>query len=246
MDVTRIKLPVWQRDQPEFWFRLVDIQFALYKPAPEEATKVALVCNTIPIDVLQAHQTALADPAPYTALKKAICGAGKKSNAQLFKEILGLKMDGKPSDFLRQSQTLMSQVTKADGTAMTTLAEFQGWLQKHLLERQLPGTVANALVEDTFSAGNAQTYMDRADKLHSSAIDRVEAITETAPTTGDDVAAVTNRQRGGNKKSGGAKKSGGNGKCFYHDRFGDKALKCDGGDCKDRGKPLAKPPQKSD
>ena len=53
-DITKCKLPAWDGNQPEFWFRLADLQFALYKPeVATETAKAALATTVIPIEILQ-------------------------------------------------------------------------------------------------------------------------------------------------------------------------------------------------
>ena len=245
LDISKIKLPPWRADRPAYWFKLADAKFALWTdPAPTEAQKLALAQEVIPGDLVEKHESVWditgVDAKPYTKLKEAIAGASQKSPTQLFNELMNLKLTSKPSDFFRDGQVILKQVT-AQGKAMT-VSQRDGWLLKQLLERQLPETVANALVRDTVDSSSPQGYLDKADELFNSATARASA-GNTATVAEETVSAVTaksgNRFNKPTKKTGGGKVGGKDGKYYFHTRFGDKARSCEG-ECTEKGKPLAK------
>ena len=245
-DFTRVKLPAWQPDEPAFWFELADEQFSLFTPAPSEKQKSALAGTIIPIDLLKQHRDARADAEkPYTKLKEAICGARVKSDIDLCSALLDAKLgpDEQPSDFLRRFFTTFAEVKGKDGKPMATAAQIKGWLAKQILERQLPPVVSSAMVADGLEATSPQVYMDKADlqlKAFKANQATVAAIAASVEDKADDIAAIRPKGKGGSTKKSGGAKSGGKGlKCFFHERFGDKAERCKGGDCVDKDKPLA-------
>ena len=241
-DVTKIKLPAWQAEEPAFWFELADTQFGLYDPAPTEKQKSALAAAIIPISTLKPHRTALQHVRPYTALKEAICGATTKSDVDLCNMLLAAKLapDDPPSEFLRRGFTVFAEVKGANGKPMTTAAQVQGWLMKQLLERQLPPVVASAMVDVNLeTTDEVQAYMDKVDRQHKTFRANQSAMV-AAVADNNDVAAIRPAKRGqAGKRTGGARIGGKDGKCYFHTRFGDKARSCEG-ECSERGKPLTK------
>ena len=129
-DVTRIKLPAWQGDDPAFWFELVDSQFGLYtSPAPTEHQKAALVQTVIPISILKSHRTAMKDETtPYTKLKTSITGARVRSDVDLCNELLQAKLgpEEPPSDFFRRVLDTFGEIKGEAGKPMTKVSELQG------------------------------------------------------------------------------------------------------------------------
>ena len=244
-DVTRIKLPAWQAEEPAFWFELADAQFALYtSPEPTEKQKVALAATIIPISILKSHREAMTDPtSPYTKLKTSITGAKVKSDIDLCTELLQAKLapEEPPSDYLRRFLSTFAEVKGDDGKAMTTATQVKGWLAKHMLERQLPPVVASAMVSDRLDAAKPQTYMDKVDLQHK-AYQANQSAHAALVAAVDDVNAVAAKHSRPGKKRNEDKKGGvggKDGKCFYHTRWGKEAQRCEG-ECTEKGKPLAK------
>ena len=251
MDVSKVKLPEWDPEDPSFWFTVADRKFKVCSPKPSEDLMAALVAEKIPLTILKAHKKAWEDAdTPYTKLKLAITGAKRKTGIALFNDLMAAKLDPSAesgaSDYIRKALTILAEARGADGNPMTTAGQVHGWLVKQLLERQLPPVVASAMAADVVDADKPQDYMDKVDQqLQQHQASAPQRASVSVVETEETVAAVTNakgkRQTG--KKPGGAKEGGKEGKCYYHARFGAKAraFKGDQGEpCSKKGIPLAK------
>ena len=135
----------------------------------------------------------------------------------------------------------MQKVPGKDGKPQT-LATFQGWLAKNLVEQQMPIHLRPTLARLSCEADDLSPYVDAADELYGSDAAAQRKVTvgavEAAPVAAVTPAgggAKTAKKRGG----GGSKKSGGggqgklvDGKCFTHNKYGKEAYTCQNTNCK--------------
>ena len=164
---------------------------------------------------------------PWTALKDSVTGASTKSPQQLYTQLVELQLTGPPSDMVREAITIMKRVPGKDGKAQT-LASFQGWLAKNIVETKLPPQLRPSLAAVQLDADDMGTYVN-ADQLWGSELAAQRKVTVSAV---DQVAAINT---GSNAKSG--SKSGGksgnrangrlvDGKCRVHAKYGADAYTC--------------------
>ena len=237
-DVTKAKLPAWSPHDPAEWFEMADAVYAMY-PGASEADKFGTALSVVPQAIYTRHAAAWKGSADkWTALKTSLTGASTKTPQQLFTALLDLKLTGTPSDFVREAVATMQKVPGKDGKPQT-LASFQGWLAKNLVEQQMPVHLRPTLARLACEADNLSPYVDAADELYGSdaAAQRRVTVSAVEAASAAPVAAVTpagggarsGRRRGGGG-SGGKKTGGGrkltDGKCFTHHRYGKEAYTC--------------------
>ena len=143
-DVTKAKLPAWSTRDPAQWFRMADAVFAMY-PSASETDMFGTALSVVPEEIYTRHAAAWeGSSTKWTALKNSVTGASTKSPQQLFTQLLDLQLTGPPSDFVREAVATMKKVPGKDGKPQT-LASFQGWLAKNIVESKLPAQIRPTL-----------------------------------------------------------------------------------------------------
>ena len=141
----------------------------------------------------------------------------------------------------------MKKVPGKDGKPQT-LATFQGWLAKNLLEQKLPIHLRPTLAAAHLDADNMKSYVDNADQLWGSDVaaqrrvtvsaveGQVAAVKDTGGAKGNTAKAVN---KGGSKSGGGSRANGRlvDGKCRGHNKYGADAFSCaNPAECSMKGK----------
>ena len=236
-DVTKAKLPTWSPEDPAQWFRIAESAFEMY-PGATEVDKFGTALGVVPERIYTRHAAAYeGSSTKWTALKNSVTGASTRSPQQLYTQLLELSLTGPPSDMVREAVTICKRVPGLKGKPQT-LAGFQGWLVKNVVESKLPAQIRSHLAATPLDADNLGAYVDAADQLWGSDLAAQRKVTVSAVE--HQVSAVnTVGARGapakpGAKGSGSSKGGSGNrannrlidGKCRIHARYGADAYTC--------------------
>lgn len=113
VDRVDVRLPAFHPADPEFWFRLIELQFDSHK-ITRDMTKFSHVCGVLDDRYLYQVRDIIADPPaqePYNALKNAIIERFTQSQETKTERLLDMEDigDRKPSEFLRHLRYLAGQ-----------------------------------------------------------------------------------------------------------------------------------------
>ena len=232
-----VKLPPFATTNPELWFSQAECQFAI-KGVKDDTTKFYHLYAALPEKVSNAVEAFLLDP-PKTqkvaGLKTLLMKKYARTQLQKDTELLQIRSLGdlKPSEMLQRAMSL----NKNPET-----------LLKAILINMYPPEVKIAIANSQFAT--LEDMADAADKIMEAKSDSggVNAVQADEATLEID----TIRGRGSHKWNestgkGPTKPGTGRGQtnrktCFYHDRHGPAAFRCDGEPCPWATTPLAKKP----
>ncbi|KAK4884985.1 hypothetical protein RN001_001256 [Aquatica leii] len=239
-EVRQVKLPPFWQVNPTLWFTQVDAQFYTYK-VKSDITKYFTVISCLDSAVLQEVSDILVNPPEtdkYENLKRQLIERFSDSYDKRLKRLINyIELgDKSPSQLLREMKTLADN--KVSDEVLKTL-----WLQRLPTNIQaiLSATDKIAEVRTTACAMTSATP-------HIAAVNKKEYIAQASSTTTIQAlqAQVENLTkmveqlcRGGERersrydrwrsrsRSRSRKRQNVQGYCFYHNRFGDKARRCE-------------------
>lgn len=229
------KIPPFWRQDPELWFSAVEQIFARCKIS-NSLSKFQLVVPKLEFDILQQAADILKRPSaePYEDLKKRLIETFSESENRRIMQLLEGKQLGdlKPSQLLRQMRQLAG--TSASEEMLKPL-----WLRNlppsmHAIlsateEKSLDklAVVADRVhdIQQPVEVSAVSTSADRVSRLEA----QIEALsTQVAELVKLQRSGQQQRQRSTRSRSASRGRRADGGLCFYHNRFGDKARKCEG------------------
>ena len=263
---TTINLPQWDAEDPTYWFVRAEGNFELLKGADgttlplSDKEKLTLVGNAIPAMVMKRYKADVV-ASDYEAFRSAICGAMTKTDAQLFEEIVTAKVKpGQlPSSFLQSQKVRLGLLSSKDR---------DGWILKHSLERQMPATISAAMAGVIYEDKDPQSYLGHIDTIYANLglcdTGTSAMLCDNNPTNDQVIAAIEDanlstgathaikeayRRTGSwsfSQSTNGFRQTSSrrNWKCWFHRRYKEKAYKCRGIKCTDRGTQLSIAPDK--
>ena len=252
----KLSLPPWNAEDPIFWFKQAEDSFDLVTKTNGEPVittnkqRLTLVGKAIPSKLMTAHKAFyLADD--YEGFKNALCGIAVKTDAAIYLEFNHAELnDMQPSQFVQNQMVLLGYL---NDNATGAKANLTHWLLKSSLEMQLPPHLRTAMAGVKF---DTKDYLNRADTLHANdkagrtaagaaSVERMVAALTKEGADSESIAAfrqAATRGRGGHA-NGNQPNINRPQKCRPHAKFGERAYTCLKGNCPDRNKPLATPPE---
>ena len=227
-----LKLPMFYEERPEMWFYFAESQFRLRK----------IVCDQTQFDhIWQSLTTAQA-----VRCESLMANPPKTGKVIALKEklltIFGRTQYEKDNELLNHGPLGDCTVLEFVGK-MESLNKDPATFMKAFLLNKLPSDVRAMISNTEFSSltelAIAADKIIKAQKVKSQ--QTVNVIDEASEGEVDSV----QRGRGPPKRPTGQAKSSGKNKgnsCFYHEKHGPKAFKCDGGGCVWANTPLAPAP----
>lgn len=216
VNAVQLKLPPFYRKDTEVWFNLIETQFALHN-ITTEPTKFNHLCSVLDAEVASRVRTKILNPPEndkYKSLKSAIINAyGESDHAKMTRLMTAMDMgDRRPSELYEEMRRLAG--TDQDSQMLKVL-----WLQK--LPDDIRAIVA-CCPPGTDPIEQADTAFDvRRQHVQSVQPSSSSEIQELK----DQIAAlqrnIQSRPQDRNKKYPNSK-----GECYYHERFGARARKC--------------------
>lgn len=248
INAVSVKLPPFWIRSPRIWFTKVECQFALQNVSTE-STKFAHVMSVLNEEVAEKVMDVIENPGdtPYTSLKQALIEQYTISEERRVQELLAETDmgDRKPSDFYKHMRSMAGNSEKFPDELLTSL-----W------ESRLPSQISAILKCGNFTDNKVRlTTADRVfDALKNVQVHSMQsAVSTSMQSTSDmyekllmrnrDLEAEINELRvrfNKMNKSGSSRDASRNrGRsqsrnrnfrnsdfCYYHNRFGEKALKC--------------------
>lgn len=221
VNAVQLKLPVFFRKDPEVWFNLIETQFTLHHIATDQ-TKFSHLCSVLDAEVASRVRTKILEPpqdGKYDSLKEAIIRAyGESDTAKMNRLMTSTELgDRRPSELLEEMRRLAG--VDKDSPMLKTL-----WLQK------LPPdirTVVACTPEGTDQAEQADAAFD----VRCHFVNNVESQESTEiQELREQVAALQhslrNQRQPSSRSTNNRKYPNAKGECYYHERFGTKARKC--------------------
>ena len=250
-------MPAYDPEDIDFWLAGVDGHFKMCKkangePAFDDEEKLTLLRSVVPPEVMRLYKKQILDK-DYNGFKTAISGAVQKTDAQIYEDVWAAKIQPHQTP----SQYCHTLMVKLD---MVQQKDLKKWIVKHSLERGLHANIRSAMADDNYGP----EYLRKVDKVHANqrtsqtaattaSVESVIASMTAAGLSETEVAFVKKTGGGGGTK-GGRYNSGGRSKatsdnkpatsrrrCKHHQKFGEQAWTCSGGDCPDKGKTKKKP-----
>lgn len=239
-----MRLPPFWPANPKVWFVQVEAQFSR-RGITTSRTKYEEILCALPTEYATEIQDLLLDPPddqPYEKLKELLLTRIADSERQKLRQLLTAEElgDRKPSHLLRKMKSLLGAKAKVIDSS----------LLRELFLQRLPSNVQMILASADTTA--IDKLADMADRIIEAAPPTIGSV--SAPATGADlrsiireeVAAALNQQgrshpryssggsRGGRNRSRRRSASRGgtrseenhDGRCWYHQRYGDAARKC--------------------
>lgn len=225
------KLPTFWRQYPDLWFVQVEANFARARITRDRSKVVDIVSQLEPEMLLQLREfnRRPEHEQTYQALKELLLKRYAKSDVKRTQDLLeNLSLDDRrPSDLLREMR-------QAAGDDVSEIFLKNMWMQR------LPVNVQQLCLGQTGDIDAIAEYADRLCEMnpHSVAslenggkkphdrLERLEAqIDRMAKTMERLMVNKKERVNGGNKKPSPSRKVDSD-YCYFHSRFGDKALKC--------------------
>lgn len=214
----QLKLPVFYRKDPEVWFNLIETQFTLHHIGTDQ-TKFSHLCSVLDAEVASRVRTKILSPPAndkYDSLKEAIIKAfGESEHAKVNRLMTSMELgDRRPSELLEEMRRLAG--TDKDSQMLKTL-----WLQK------LPPDI-RAVVACSPNGTDQAAQADMAFDVRSHFVSNVESKESTEiQELRDQIAALEHSLRNRPSRTSNDKKyPNAKGECYYHERFGNKARKC--------------------
>ena len=243
VNAVSVKLPPFTESNPELWFGKAEAQFVL-RGIKDDTTKFYHIYANLTEKAMNEIENLLLDP-PKTdkvaALKHRLVRKFGKSQYQKDSELLAIRSLGdlRPTEMWSKFQRLNKDPHNATSSFV-----------KAYLLNMYPPEVRTAIANMTF--GSNDEMAEAADKImdmkHAASVNLVsqsdshdEEVHEVDAIRGNSFPA---RGRGTSRGRGGAKPAvSQQGKtCFYHDRHGPSAFRCDGPPCPFTNTPLASRP----
>ena len=250
VNAVTVKLPDFYENDPEMWFVRAECQFRT-KRIVDDTTKFDHIVQSLSEKVARrVRKLILYPPATdkVTALKEGLMTAYGRTQLEKDTALLSMKMNNlKPSEVIARAEALnsdpatffkafiLSQFAPEVKTAIAnmefaTLVEMGVAADKALQATKTTPQAVNAMVTEL------QDEFDEEDAPHG--VTEINAMGRGGYTRGRGGAASRGAGRGGPATK---PQSGGKGKtCFYHDKHGLAAFKCDGALCPFVTAPLAK------
>lgn len=216
----QLKLPVFYRKDPEIWFTLIETQFRLHN-ITTDATKFSHLCTVLDAEVASRVRTKILTPPAeekYESLKEAIIKAfGESDNAKLNRLMTSMDLgDRKPSELWEEMRRLAGP--DQDSQMLRTL-----WLQK------LPPDVRTVIACSPPGTDEAR-QADTAFEVRSHSVSVVGTSEACEMQELRNQIAALERSLGSRRKTprptNDKKYPNAKGECYYHERFGAKARKC--------------------
>lgn len=217
----QLKLPAFFRKDPEIWFNLIETQFTLHNISTDQ-TKFSHLCSVLDAEVASRVRTKIMSPPEqnkYASLKQAIIKAfGESDHAKMNRLMSSMDLgDRRPSELLEDMRRLAG--TDQDSQMLKTL-----WLQK------LPDDI-RAIVACSPEGTDQAEQADKAFDVKHQYVNTVKPGTPNElQELKDQITALQrslhNRDRSTTLSSKSKKYPNERGECYYHERFGAKARKC--------------------
>lgn len=232
-----IRTPPFCKEKPALWFASLDSQFIL-NSITSELTKFHYAVSQLDITCTQEVEDVILNPPPakpYTHLKATIIARFSESYEEKVRRLLEKEQigDRRPSSFLRHLRSLAG-------------ASFPEKLLQTMWSNRLPRQVQIVLAAQRQQ--DLSDLAELADQLMeiSANTPEVSAVSPQLPTSSDQLSALqqqveqltrtvaalaTSRDRSLDRSQSGQRRRSRSRPrntqlCFYHDRFGKKALKC--------------------
>ena len=198
-----VKLPPFWSDKTTLWFAQAEAQFAL-RSITEQKTKFNHVLAILDSKTAERAMDIIAAPGDtaYDDLKARLTGAFSLSDPEKAARLLDMTGLGDQTPSQLIDRMLMLVPARQD----------PGFLVRELFMRQLPTDVRAHLAQSSKTGTTPEALRElalEADRHFTSLGSRVTSVSKTSQEVAD-VNATSNRRR----------------LCFFHARFGAKALKC--------------------
>lgn len=239
-----MKLPPFWDKNPQLWFVQIETQFSMFR-VTADASKYCLAVASLPVHVCDTVFDILTKPpdtGKYEALKKALNDRHAISEESRLEKLLERADlgDQRPSEVLRQMQRL-------SGDTVTDTIIKKLWLRRLPKYMKVPLVAVDSdkslqelsdLADKMFEAGDAPEVNamasssqklngshnsdDRYKKLENQ-ISQIQSLMQKLSSSGRP-SRSSSRSKSRTRES--RSKSRGHSWCWYHHRFGPKALKC--------------------
>ena len=245
VNAVTVKLPDFYENDPEMWFVRAECQFRT-KRIVDDTTKFDHIVQSLSEKVARrVRKLVLYPPATdkVTALKAALMTAYGRSQLEKDTALLSMKMSNlKPSEVIARAEALNS--------------DLETFFRAFILSQFLPEVktaIANMEFATLVEMGVAADKALEASKTTPQAVNAIvtelqDEFDEEDTSQGFEVNAVgrgggardRGRQAAGRGRGQPGQKAGKGKTCFYHDKHGLGAFKCDGAPCPFSSAPLAK------
>lgn len=244
--IPNLKIPQFWSSLPEAWFLQVDLQFQLHNITNDD-TKYQFIITSLSQDAILKVLDIVQNPPltqKYDAVKEALCKRFSLSEESRLEAILSDSQlgDRKPSDLFHELTILAGPLSFVSRELI-----FKLWLRKlprnvqlHLTSSRIPSIDEKVILADNiFQLSNPSTSV-----MNSTEISQVNLLQNFAELTSklneniDKLTLNVDALNNMNTTNSNAKKFSKNPSrsfhnrrneyvCWYHSRFGDKALKCE-------------------
>ena len=225
-----LKLPQFWPADPQIWFAQVEAQFATRKITNQDTKFYYVVASLSPEVAADIRDLLIQKPTDnaYNELKKKLLERTTTTKAQKLQQLLASEElgDRKPSQLLRRFQQLLDD-SPADHP-----------LIRELFLQRLPQHVRQLLSVTTQSTTPLEELAKLADKAMEVQTFNVSSVQRPPESTGFDnlqaqlneinktLATLSRKQEKPANQPQAASSVGKQSLCFYHQRFGNKARKC--------------------
>lgn len=211
-----LKLPEFWINSPEVWFARVEAQFGT-KNITEDQTKYDYTVSALDFRTAEEIQGLLINPPDknkYSAIKEALIKAFGKSQAQKDAELLNL---GGLGD--RRPTALLRKINALNDDPIT--------LKRALFLLNLPTDLRSILAGQDFP--NVDKMAEAADRIWETRASSTPILAECSHT--DRINAFSKTSFSSKQQKRPPRRENPTDICYYHQRFGSKARRCDSG-CK--------------
>lgn len=211
-----LKLPEFWINSPEVWFARVEAQFGT-KNITEDQTKYDYTVSALDFRTAEEIHALLINPPDknkYSAIKEALIKAFGKSQAQKDAELLNL---GGLGD--RRPTALLRKINALNDDPIT--------LKRALFLLNLPTDLRSILAGQDFP--NVDKMAEAADRIWETRASSTPILAECSHT--DQINAFSKPSFSSKQQKRPPRRENPTDICYYHQRFGSKARRCDSG-CK--------------
>lgn len=237
-----LKLPPYWKQNPAAWFTFAESSFNL-RNITVSRTKYDYVVTSLPCELFSEISDILASPDandPYTFLKDTLISRTSMSERERLRQLLSKEDlgDRKPSQLLRHMQSLLGDTERT----------FDMKLLRELFTQRLPANVQQVLAA-TSTDTNIDSLAQIADRVLEVNSNTVYAVSKPLDVTSNEnpfekqIATLTelvadlalqvkelkgerSRSRSSNRNRYQKNNTSNSGMCFYHSKYGKKAIKC--------------------
>lgn len=252
LSVSTFKAPTFTPHDPALWFTILEISFRASR-ITSSLKKMSHALTLLPHDVLSNISDVIAAAAnsdtPYEDLKKAVTSRLQSSLTARLQELLSKEQLGneKPTGLLRRMKKLIGNTNTIDDKLLTHLfyQRLPPTIQRNMFTvkdklplddlAQLADEFMDTIPTESPTVCNITSSSADLNELKSLMSTLIKQIGELSITVNDTVKSAVNSAKGNRSRSktparyrsrSRSRTSARNGLCYYHDRFGSEAFKC--------------------